>query len=506
LAKSLTSIVFPSAAARLDAARAKVVALDPPILVVASTRAAADEFAFSIAAVEGATFGITRVSLAELVARIAVPALAKQGLTPSAPLSDEAVAARVADDLLKTGGLHYFTPVAHMPGFPRALSRTLADVRMAGVDAADLKGHAANEDLSALLERSVEERAKAGAVDYATMLATAARELRHDARVVADKHVVLLDVAINSQAETAFVEALIAAAQSVIVTVPAGDRRTMGDLAIESGIVAAAGGSALERLQRHLFSVDAPPAGSSDDSVILFSAPGEGREAVEIARRLLQEAHRGVPFDQMAILLRAPQTYLGVLEHALDRAGIPAWFHRGTRRPDPAGRALLALLACADEELSARRFAEYVSLGQVPLTDASNADMWSPPADDIVEAVLPLDDRAEDIQPEEEAIAQMQRGESDHDLAGTLRAPWRWEGSIGGSAGSKVSSMNTTGASERRARKIRRRRACARWPATANSCARSGRLRNRSSRRWRIGLRRRVGASGWARSNGWRRA
>jgi superfamily I DNA/RNA helicase len=102
--------------------------------------------------------------------------------------------------------------------------------------------------------------------------------------------------------------------------------------------------------------------------VVLFSAPGEGREAVEIARRLMQEAERGVPFDQMAVLLRAPQTYLGVLEHALDRAGIPAWFHRGTRRPDPAGRALLALLACADENLSARRFAEYVSLGQVPLT------------------------------------------------------------------------------------------------------------------------------------------
>ena len=140
--------------------------------------------------------------------------------------------------------------------------------------------------------------------------------------------------------------------------------------------------------------------------MVLFSAPGEGREAIEIARRLLQEAERGVPFDQMAVLLRAPQTYLGVLEHALDRAGIPAWFHRGTRRPDPAGRALLALLACADEELSARRFAEYVSLGQVPLTDASDADLWSPPADELVEAVLPPEDRAEDVQPEEEAQAR----------------------------------------------------------------------------------------------------
>jgi hypothetical protein len=161
-----------------------------------------------------------------------------------------------------------------------------------------------------------------------------------------------------------------------------------------------------------------------DDSVVLFSAPGEGREAIEIARRLLQEAERGVPFDRMAVLLRAPQTYLSVLEHALERAGIPAWFHRGTRRPDPAGRALLALLACTDEELSARRFAEYVSLGQVPLNEAGNADQWSPPADEIVEAVLPPDDRAEDAQPEEEAKAQIARG-GRRDFA-ALRA-WRWE-------------------------------------------------------------------------------
>ena len=35
-------------------------------------------------------------------------------------------------------------------------------------------------------------------------------------------------------------------------------------------------------------------------------------------------------------------------------------------RPHPAGRAFLALLACACEKLSARRFAEYLSLAQVP--------------------------------------------------------------------------------------------------------------------------------------------
>ena len=161
--------------------------------------------------------------------------------------------------------------------------------------------------------------------------------------------------------------------------------------------------------------------------MVLFSAPGEGREAIEIARRLLQEAERGVPFDQMAVLLRAPQTYLGVLEHALDRAGIPAWFHRGTRRPDPAGRALLALLACADEELSARRFAEYVSLGQVPLTDAATRTCGRRRPTNSSKRCCRPTNAPRTCSPKRKRGAQIARGETDRDLAGTLRAPWRWE-------------------------------------------------------------------------------
>jgi hypothetical protein len=426
--KPITSFVSAAGSVRLAGARRRVLATEPPVLIIGASRAAADEFALSIAAEKGATFGITRSSVAELVSKLALPALARQGLTPTAPLSDEAVAARVADDLASRRALEYFTPVARMPGFPRALSRTLAELRMAGVAPDRLSGHAANEDLRALLERAIEERGRAGAVDYATLLHTATAELSGHPRLLADKTVVLLDIEIASKAEAAFAEAVIDASASVIATIPSGDARTLDALAIApSPASGSAAGSAIERLQQFLFSAQAPPREKADASVVLFSAPGEGREAIEIARRLLQEAARGVPFDQMAVLLRAPQTYLGVLEHALGRAGIPAWFHRGTRRPDPAGRALLALLACADEELSARRFAEYVSLGQVPLTEAGNADRWSPPAEELVEAMLPPDERAEDVQPEAEAAAAATRGETARDIAGTLRAPWRWE-------------------------------------------------------------------------------
>ena len=98
----------------------------------------------------------------------------------------------------------------------------------------------------------------------------------------------------------------------------------------------------------------------------MLSAPGESRECVEIARRIHAAARDGIPFDRIAVLLRAPDAYGPFLVEALRRAGVPAHFARGARRPDPSGRALLALLACAAEGYSARRFAEYLSLGEVP--------------------------------------------------------------------------------------------------------------------------------------------
>src|SRR4030095_6009253 len=127
----------------------------------------------------------------------------------------------------------------------------------------------------------------------------------------------------------------------------------------------------LAQLARYLFSKEPPPERTRTGELVWFSAPGEGRECVEIARRILKEADRGVRFDEVAIVIRSNQHYVGLLEHALSRAGIPAYFDRGTRRPDLTGRAFLAILSCATEKFSAKRFAEYLSLAQVPSLDGA---------------------------------------------------------------------------------------------------------------------------------------
>ena len=133
---------------------------------------------------------------------------------------------------------------------------------------------------------------------------------------------------------------------------------------------------------------------------------------MEIARRILKEARRGVRFDEMAVFVRSPQSYFGLLEHALRRAEVPAWFDRGTRRPHPAGRAFLALLACAAEHLSASRFAEYLSLGQVPAGGSEGE--WTASQDEA------LGLRGVDPGP---GIG----GSAPEAEASPLRAPWRWE-------------------------------------------------------------------------------
>ena len=161
---------------------------------------------------------------------------------------------------------------------------------------------------------------------------------------------------------------------------------------------------------------------------------------MEIARLVQKEAARGVPLDRMAVVLRSPQVYSGLLETALRRAGVEAWFVRGTRAPDPAGRAFLALLACAAEQLSARRFSEYLSLGQVPEPDPEGAPpvdraRWVPPAE--AEQVLPaaalpvqgsLFDVA-DLDPDHDDPDPGARPDADDRpvVGGTLRAPWHWD-------------------------------------------------------------------------------
>ncbi len=409
-----------SAAARLAAAEAFLDGLpsDGEALLVGASRGAIDELARRVAVRRRATCGLHRFTLTQLAARLAAPALSATGAAPCPPLAAQAVAARALAEARAAGALRFFAPVAGAPGFTGALAATLAELRAAGVAPAGLAGAPPPADeLAALLAAYETHLAGARLADRAALLGAAtAAVAAPDRDPLLGLPLLLLDVPLTSRVEVDFARALAGAAARTLVTLPAGDEaeRQWPAAAHEADTPPDTDtATSLGRLQAFLFADAEPPPGEADDSVQLFSAPGEGREAVEIARRILAAARAGTRFDEIAIALRSPETYGTLLEAALRRAGIPAWFARGTRRPNPGGRAFLALLACAAEGLSAARFAEYLSLGEAPRPDA--APTWQPPRDEAFTAAAAAPAATD------EADAPEDGGEP------VAAAPWRWE-------------------------------------------------------------------------------
>jgi CRISPR/Cas system-associated exonuclease Cas4 (RecB family) len=433
-------IVATAAATRVAEARAwlDAYAAAAEVLVVGASWDAADDLVRAAALAQGARFGTTRLTLGTLAGILATPTLAAAALVPAGGLSLDAIAARAVHALAMDDALAYFTPIARCPGFPRAVARTVEELRMACVDAAALRrGGDVGAAMSAIMAAIEREIADAGVADRAAVFAAACDAVaRGTPSPLLGVPLLLLDVPVQAEREAALVAALARRAPAVLATAAAGDERTIVHLehalAIRRDMVAARARHSLANLQTHLFEDSAPPERDLDARVVLRSWPGEARECVEIARGIQAEAQRGVAFDRMAIFLPAQHDYTSHLDEALRRAEVPAFFATGTTRPDAAGRALLALLGCAADGLSARRFAEYLSLGQVPQPDVQAAraaapdTVWAPPEHDLVAPVIadaiggaapePAVDDPLPADPEREPVVD-----------GVVRTPWRWE-------------------------------------------------------------------------------
>ncbi len=415
-------------------------------LIAGPSRAAADDLARSVAKARGGALGLHRFSYTQLAARLAAPILASRGAVPVTKVGIEAVAARAAFEAQHDGELSYFAQVASTPGFSRALARTINELALAQVQPNALRRlPLGGSDLAALLERFDTQFAAAAVTNRATLFEAATEAVN----AFKGYPLLLLDVPLESAVEFAFAKALIATASTSLVLVPFGDLATLDRLkalGVEPEVLEPIKSSDLTALRRNLFSRRQPPEREQTGEVKVFSAPGESRECVEIARRILEEAHEGVRFDEMAVTVRAPSHYVGHLEDAFDRAGIPGWFERGTRRPQPAGRAFLAILGCAVERLSAVRFAEYLSLGQVPnAEDAARDPEPAVPADDAVTGFARLEATPEEAEADDPLSSD---DGTNAVIAGALRAPWRWERLL-------VNSAVIGGDSERWRRRLR---------------------------------------------------
>lgn len=433
-------LVSPRASDRLAHLRRALgeLAPDEEVVVIGPSLAAVDTLlrtALSTAA-SGASFGWHRLTLNMLAARLASVPLAEAERVPASTLSLEATCARVVHHLAETEQLGRYGEVGRRPGFARALAATHQELALAGLGPQQLRGSLA--DLARIDQALREELAQLKLAPRAEVLGAATRAASQQPHPLVGLKLLLFDVPVRNLQEERLLASVVARAPQALAVSPAGDEGSNRRLARALGTAAEAlpapqTESALSRLQWQLFSTGDALSGTSEDSVQLLSAPGESRECVEIARQILRAAAEGCAFDRMAILLRSHDKYTAHLQEALRRAQIPAYFTGGTLAPDPSGRALLALLECARENLSARRFAEYLSLGVVPdVTDEGSPpeapaqeDRWAPPGEEQL-AFLGADP-GEPPAPESEEELFARAADTHPVNAGTLRAPRRWE-------------------------------------------------------------------------------
>ncbi len=362
------------------------------ILVLAPTRAAASELALAV--FERGCQGIHSLTITQLAVNLGASTLAQAKLAPISQLGAEALANRIVHGATQAKELKYFAPVAQTPGFPRAVAKTISELRLEGVDMRDLAGTGPpGSDLARLMERYQSELEERSLADVPMLLRFAAEETATGSHRFLGLPLVLLGLSVESQSHEKLITGLVARSANVVATAITDDDRALAALEriLETSakdIDTSKPTGTLDRVRKWLFSSGQPPE-AAPDTELLFSAPGETLECVEIARRIRKLAAEGIPFDRTAILLRNVEQYQPLVEEALRRAAIPGYFSRGAARPDPAGRAFLALLACAGEGCSASRFAEYLSLGQLPPVDQTGAPVkrppqWVPPDDDVL--------------------------------------------------------------------------------------------------------------------------
>ena len=357
-----------------------------PFLVVGASRHAADRLVHEAAEGRGrqaGLFGAFRFGLFVLAQQLARPELAARELRTLTPAARLAAVVRIIHRARRAGQLGRFEAAAEGPGLAVRLASTFDELRLAGVAAEEVG--AAEESLGRLYGAYLETLAEVKLADRAETFESARRAITSGAGLPVGLPLLLLDVPLVDQASRRFAAALAAAASEVFLTLPEGDRHTeeaaralgaipLGGLALGTLPLPTAErdpgdtspDDAVASAQRHLFATRRPVPGTGRRGLSVVAAPGTAAEAIEHARVFLAEGADGIPFDRMAVLLPEPANQASAFQEAFERAGIPAFFEAGARRPHPAGRAFLVLLDCAREGLSATRFAEYLSLGETP--------------------------------------------------------------------------------------------------------------------------------------------
>jgi len=348
-----------------------------PLVLLTPSSAAAVELPRRLASTGRALAGIYAMKPLDLARALAEPVLLGRGLRPWTSGHDALVAARLLAET-RDAGLRFPEGTPRAP-VAAALARTLQALRRAGIQPERVAALAAAptatpDDASRLgalarLYAGYHQALEGRTADPVTLVA-AAREGLSRARWLDGAEVLIADDLELEPDEIELVKALAAAFPVRVLRRPLPPSLRVssfrGRLAAhgvreadwaETPLAAAAPpepGESLVRLREGLFEPPRPvraelraAAAAFDEGVELVTAAGEAAEVRAIVRRLLRAAARGVPFEEMGVVLPRPESYAPLFTDLLTRLGVPHRLHPSLPlRFGRAARSLLLLFRC----------------------------------------------------------------------------------------------------------------------------------------------------------------
>jgi hypothetical protein len=354
-----------------------------PVVLLVPSLAAAVELPRRLASAGPGLTGLYPFKVLDLARAVAEPSLLGRGLEAWHPGHDALLAARVLGEDPSP-----LVP-ADVPRAPvaAALARTLTALRMGGVEPKHLESTAARAgpgdagrlfSLARLYRRFLSE-VDGRLADPATLL-QAGQENLETARWLEGAEVLIADDLELDLREREFVAALarvrpvrlvarerpasLGASSFAAWAAGYGVAEVPLEQTVLAGLAPPAPPASLRRLRPRLFE---PPPGVAlrDGAVELVTAPGEAAEVRSLVRRLLREAARGVPFEEMGVILPRPEDYAPLVTDLLERLAVPHRLHPSLPlRCGRSARSLLLLFRCRG--LGRRAVMEFLTFAPVP--------------------------------------------------------------------------------------------------------------------------------------------
>jgi ATP-dependent helicase/nuclease subunit B len=373
--------------AAVELLRALHAAGDPlqPLWVVVPTNLLRRHLARRVASGTSGHANLRFLTLLDLARELAETSLLEGGWTFLSDLAATALLRRLVTEQPSD----YFAPLADRPGFHASLLATFNDLADGEVDARTLR------DFVDAIPPDSAGAARLAALtqlyrSYRSQLATMRLYDRNDLLIAAASRAATMPppggqlVVYGFYDLTPLQRRLLAAVTgnaSTVAFVPWEEEsrfayaahtvawlRSLGfDLA--TALPTAPAVSDLTRAQAYVF--DHPPTATGvqpDGSLRVISAPGEAREAREVARTVLALAQEpGLAFHEIAVLLRTSEPYAALITDTLSRCGIPVYREGGRPLTETrAGRALLLLLRVAQEGFARTAVIEFLTVAPVP--------------------------------------------------------------------------------------------------------------------------------------------